>query len=272
MGGFSPESKPKREPRERRGVLMGALLLLGGVAVFGLQRLREDSHAPTPEPSGRARQGAAEQANEEQLRQLVGSVVEDVNAVWARDFQRRGKPYAAAKPVLLEDGDSAVCGLPGGQLGRAGCGTNEAYVDLSFQRDLSARHGAAADAARAYAVAHEMGHHLQRVLGIDAKVEELLASRPVSTHAVQVQLELQADCLAGVWSRSTKQRHALEPNVIETALRQASELGTERSVARRDGEPGYSESFTYAIPRRRIYWFQVGFAAGELQSCDTFAP
>lgn len=273
MGGFSPESEPKPGAPSRWRVRLGAVSVLGSITL-GLLWPREDNSLPTREP-GRMPRPSGPQAlsnEDEKLAQLATSVVKDANAIWARDFQRRNKPYTAAEPVLLPDASAAVCGLPGSALGRSQCEGNKAFIDLSFQRDLEGRHGAAADAARAYAVAHEMGHHVQRVLGIDAKVEELLSTRPVATHSVQVQLELQADCLAGVWSRSTGHRHSLEPDVIEAALRQASELGTERSVARRDDNAPYAESFTYAIPRRRIYWFQLGFARGNIEGCDTFAP
>lgn len=273
MGGLSPESEPRpgRPPRWR--ILAGAVSFLGTIGL-ALTWPREDPSLLTPEP-GRTASSSARAAlsgDDEKLAELAKSVVRDADSFWARDFQRRSKPYTAAEPLLLPDAGAAVCGLPGSLLGRSQCEGNKAYIDLSFQRALQARHGAGADAARAYAVAHEMGHHVQRVLGIDAKVEELLANRPVATHSVQVQLELQADCLAGVWSRSAERRHSLEPDVIEAALRHASELGTERRVARRDDQPAYVESFTYAIPRRRIYWFQIGFARGDIESCDTFAP
>jgi predicted metalloprotease len=120
-------------------------------------------------------------------------------------------------------------------------------------------------------VAHEVGHHVQRVIGLDKKVEALLADKPVASHWVEVQLELQADCLAGVWSRRTEQKHLTVPTQIEASIRKTSELGTARRLVVRDDDVR-GETYTYAIPRRRIYWFAQGYAHGELDDCDTFAP
>ena len=120
--------------------------------------------------------------------------------------------------------------------------------------------------------AHEMGHHVQRVLGLDKKLEALLAEKPVASHWAETQIELQADCFAGVWSRRTEQRHLVEPTQIESSIRHTSELGTARRLERPSDAESPGENFTYAIPRRRIYWFAQGYAHGEIDDCDTFAP
>jgi hypothetical protein len=275
IGEFAPGSELRGDHAKRRAWKIPALgvSVLAALVVGLVTWSADDDALPTPEPQRPAPGSAAALGpGDAKLSEFITSVVEDADAAWARELQRRHKPYASAELVLLANGFAAVCGLPGGVLGRSQCEANKAYIDLSFQRDLEARYAEASEAARAYAIAHEMGHHVQRVLGVDAKVEKLLEGRPVAGYAVQVQLELQADCFAGVWSRLTGQRHSIEPAEIEAALRQASDLGTERRIAMHDGDPGYSESFTYAIPRRRIYWFQLGYARADILDCDTFAP
>jgi predicted metalloprotease len=276
-GGSSPDFQPQApllgKPRWR--ARHGLTLALGALGLALTACSVESRPSLSAEPS--APHGAAARATRSQqdaeLSALSRALLEDVNASWARDFKRRVKPYPPAAPVFFEDGERPDCGLPFVKPGRAQCAdTHNAYIDLSFQRELRERFGSAADGTRAYAIAHEMGHHVQRVLGLDRQVEKLLADRPVSTHAVQVQLELQADCFAGVWSRSSKQDVLREPAQVDTALRQASELGTERLLAKPGSLARASESYTYAIPRRRMYWFYQGFSRGQVQDCDTFAP
>jgi uncharacterized protein len=203
--------------------------------------------------------------------ELVLNVAKDADNLWARDFRRRGKPYTPLESVLVDNPSRSDCG-PGITLGRPDCfGTNKAFFDLSFQNALEAKYPDESEGARAYAVAHEVGHHVQRVIGLDKKVEALLADKPVASHWVEVQLELQADCLAGVWSRRTEQKHLTVPTQIEASIRKTSELGTARRLVVRDDDVR-GETYTYAIPRRRIYWFAQGYAHGELDDCDTFAP
>lgn len=236
-----------------------------------------DSAQPSPEQASDAlrasdSQAAARVEDPAQLEAFVLSIARDADTQWAADFRHRNKPYTAAQPVLLETPKPSDCG-PGVELGRDDChGNGQAFIDLSFLRALGTRFGSNAAGARAYAIAHEMGHHVQRVLGLDRKLDELLAQRKVASHWVDVQLELQADCLAGVWSRRTRQGPWTEPSQIEASLRQASELGTERRLEAERHAGSAGETFTYAIPRRRIYWFAQGYAKAEIEDCDTFAP
>jgi predicted metalloprotease len=220
------------------------------------------TEAPAPPPAA---------PRDAKFEELVLSVAKDADNLWARDFRRRNKPYAPLDVVLVDTPSRSDCG-PGIVLGRPDCfGTNKAYFDLSFQIALEAKYPDEAEGARAYAVAHEVGHHVQRVLGLDKKVDALLADKPVAAHWVEVLLELQADCLAGVWSRRTEQKHLTVPTQIEGSIRKTSELGTARRLVERDDQVR-GETYTYAIPRRRIYWFAQGYAHGEIDDCDTFAP
>jgi predicted metalloprotease len=264
-------STPPSPARPRALLAAGALVL----AVLGAKASARwlDAASPSaeqpsvaPAPAARAKEDPAV------VEASALAIARDVDTLWARDFKRRGKPYSAAQPTLLEAPAKRDCG-PGIGLGRDACyGTDLAFIDMSFQRDLGARLGPDAAGARAYVIAHEIGHHVQRVLGMDRKLDELLAERKVASHWVEVQLELQADCLAGVWSRRTQQPPWTEPTQIEASIRHASDLGTERRLESAGHDDAPTETFTYAIPRRRIYWFAQGYAKAEIDACDTFAP
>jgi len=232
-------------------------------------------------------------ARDAQLNEFVARVVKDVDASWVEEFQRRDKPYVSATPVPFSQpvparcmqvngpasGANAAATAPAGSTApaiataAADAACPDAHgvpIDLDFQRALQTRFGNEAPAPQVYAIAHAMGHHVQRVLGLDREVARLVAARPVAAHAVTLQLELQADCLAGIWARMTKTRDLLDRTQVERALRQASEEGTARLLdkGRDPAEP--LETFTYAVPRRRLYWFGKGFSSAKVEDCDTF--
>jgi uncharacterized protein len=210
---------------------------------------------------------AAAKASDAELDSFVKRVVQDADSIWAFDFKRRNKPYVAARMVGVSSTAPNPCaGLLLPSTDPQCQDAQPVFIDLDFQRALQDRFGKDAAAPQSYAIAHAMGHHVQRVLGLDRKVVQVLGGRPSASHAVELQLELQADCLAGVWTRVTKSTGTLERDQVEEALRQASEVGTERKL---DDKPGL-ETFTYAIPRRRLYWFSKGFNTTRVEECDTF--
>lgn len=274
MASLELRKKPERRQRALRGGLALAAVMGLGVAGTAASSKLRDVGTPSREParSERLPLEPASPAEAAELEAFVATVVKDIDSMWTRDFRRRTTQYVSAAPVLLQLSSSQDCG-PGLPLDRPDCfGDARAFIDLAFLRGLDARHGDQADGAKAYVIAHEMGHHVQRVLGLDKKLHGLLAEKPVASHWTEVHVELQADCFAGVWSRRTEQRHLVEPTQIEASIRHTSELGTERRMERRDDAEGFAESFTYGIPRRRIYWFAQGYAHGEIDDCDTFAP
>jgi hypothetical protein len=222
------------------------------------------------EAEPRATSSAAAAASDAALEAFIERVVKDVDQSWASDFQRRNKAYLAAKAVSFSEQAPNPCAGIGAS--EAKCQDQQAvYIDLDFQRALLARFGNEAGPPQTYAIAHAMGHHVQRVLGMDREAARLLATKPIASHAVALQLELQADCLAGVWTRVTKSKGLLEREQVEPALRQASEVGTERQLAQGREQKPSVETFTYAIPRRRVYWFAKGFTSAKIEDCDTFS-
>jgi predicted metalloprotease len=224
---------------------------------------------PEPEParSGSSRTAGAK-ASDAELEAFAARVVKDADQSWAADFQRRNKPYTRAQAVFAEPA-AAPCTTQASADPK--CEDARAvYIDLEFQRALQERYGKEAVAPQSYAIAHAMGHHVQKVLGLDREAARLVAGRPVAAHAVELQLELQADCLAGVWARVTKSKDLLAREQVEEALKRASELGTERRLAEEKAQRASGENFTYAIPRRRLYWFAKGFKSARVEDCDTF--
>jgi len=235
-------------------------------------------------------------AKDVQLNEFVARVVKDVDTSWVEEFRRRDKPYVSATPVPFSQPVPARCSnvnapasgtanaattapATGTALAvatapvEAGCpDAHGVPVDFDFQRALQTRFGSEASAPQAYAIAHAMGHHVQRVLGLDREVASLVADRPVAAHAVTLQLELQADCLAGIWARMTKSRDLLDRTQVERALRQASEEGAAPLLANDRDQAARLETFTYAVPRRRLFWFGKGFANAKVEDCDTFQP
>ena len=143
------------------------------------------------------------------------------------------------------------------------------YIDLGFYDELRRRFGAPGDFAQAYVIAHELGHHVQHLRGIDAQVRQLQESRPDAANQLSVRLELQADCLAGVWGHSTAQRNILEQGDVEEALNAAAAIGDDR-IQNPSGRGVQPDSFTHGSSAQRVEWFRRGLESGDLNRCDTF--
>ena len=210
--------------------------------------------------------------DEETLKQFSTFVLNDVQTTWAKVLpQAAGTQYRDAKLVLFRDAVRSGCGDAEAAMGPFYCPRDErVYLDLGFFNELQQRFGAKGDFAEAYVIAHELGHHVQKLVGTEARVRQLQESRPQLANDLSVRLELQADCYAGVWANSTDQRKLLEQGDVEEGLNAASAVGDDRIQRATQGSV-HPESFTHGSAAQRANWFQRGFTSGRPDACDTFA-
>ena len=212
---------------------------------------------------------ASTPAEEERI-QFVSFVLDDVQKTWAQLLPKLGDQYQEARMAVFRDGVSTACGDAPAAVGPFYCPTDQrVYLDLSFFDDLARRFGAPGDFAQAYVIAHELGHHVQHVIGIEQRVRQMQGSRPDAANQMSVALELQADCFAGVWANSTSQRRLLESGDVEEALAAASAVGDDRIQAQTTGRIR-PETFTHGSAAQRAQWFRRGMESGDPNVCDTF--
>ncbi|HEB95629.1 MAG TPA: flagellar biosynthesis protein FlgM [Sedimenticola thiotaurini] len=217
-----------------------------------------DSYTPTPE--------------EEQLAAFTSVVLADTEDAWNELFRQMGGNYREPRLVLFSGAVQSACGYARAAMGPFYCpADSRVYIDLGFYRDLKQRHGAPGDFAQAYVIAHEVGHHVQNLLGISGKVQKLRRQLGGKrANALSVRLELQADCLAGVWaSHAQRSKQVLEPGDLEEALTAASAIGDDRLQREARGYVA-PDSFTHGSSEQRVRWFRRGFESGDLEACDTF--
>lgn len=222
--------------------------------------------------AGQGTQQVSPAGNDEQS-MFVKKVLGSTEDVWGRMFQASGKQYPAPRLVLFHGAVQSACGAASAAMGPFYCpGDRQVYLDLDFFREMQTRFHAAGDFARAYVIAHEVGHHIQNLIGVMQQVDQQ-ARRGVpmqGANGLSVRQELQADCFAGVWANHAQQQlNWLEPGDIEAALNAANQIGddTLQKQAR-----GYvvPDSFTHGSSAERVRWFKAGFGSGDLKSCDTF--
>jgi uncharacterized protein len=212
---------------------------------------------------------AATTPEEEQLKSFVSFVLDDAQNDWARVLPRHGAQYRPAKLVLFRDAIQSACGFAESATGPFYCpGDERVYIDLGFYQELKSRFGAPGDFAQAYVLAHEIGHHVQKLLGTEAKVQEGRSRRPDLANELSVRLELQADCYAGVWAHEA--RDSLEQGDIEEGLNAAAAVGDDR-IQQMSGQAVAPEAFTHGSSAERMQWFKAGMEAGLPDACDTFA-
>jgi predicted metalloprotease len=210
---------------------------------------------------------------EQQLADFISVVLADTEDVWHEVFREMGSTYREPKLVLFSGAVQSACGYAQSAMGPFYCPADQkVYLDLSFYQDLRDRHNAPGDFAQAYVVAHEVGHHVQTLLGISSQVNatrQRVSER--QANELSVRLELQADCFAGVWAnRAQAARQILEQGDVEEALNAASQIGDDR--LQRQGQ-GYvvPDSFTHGSSQQRMRWFTRGIKSGDLRQCDTFS-
>lgn len=202
--------------------------------------------------------------------EFVSFVLDDAQSTWDKLFRERGQQYEHAKLVLFRDAIQSACGFAEAATGPFYCpGDGRVYIDLGFYDELQRRFGAPGDFAQAYVLAHELGHHVQRLLGTEAKVREAQQQHPERANQLSVGLELQADCYAGVWGHETAQRQLLETGDVEEGLAAAAAVGDDR-IQRMSGQAVHPEAFTHGTSEQRSSWFRRGFESGRPEDCDTF--
>ena len=250
------------------GVLVLAIIvmLLGGDPTVILNQGVSTGSGPVPNqqlPPGQ----------EDELVDFVSVVLADTEDTWHQIFQENGATYQEPKLVIFSGVVQSDCGQAQSAMGPFYCPADQkVYIDLSFYNDLKNRHGAPGDFAQAYVIAHEVGHHVQNLVGTSGEVQRAKQQvSQVQANQLSVRLELQADCYAGVWAnRAEKARNILEQGDIEEALRAASAIGDDRLQSQFQGRV-VPDSFTHGSSEQRVRWFGRGIQSGDIRQCDTFS-
>jgi predicted metalloprotease len=248
-------------------VLVLAALYFGIDPTFllqGLETARLDAPAPAHPTDAPA---------DDPLAEFVSVVLADTEDVWHAQFRRVGRSYREPTLVLFSGRVTSACGLGQAAMGPFYCPADQrVYIDLGFYRELRERFRAPGDFAQAYVIAHEVGHHVQNQLGISGKVQALQRQAGErEANALSVRLELQADCLAGVWAKQADRMHdLLEQGDVEEGLRAASAIGDD-TLQRQAGGQVVPDSFTHGSSAERVRWFRRGLETGDTDACDTFA-
>lgn len=257
--------------RRLAGGGIGAIVLALVAMYFGVDPSVILNQAGNLAPT-QQEQPATFSPEEERLKDFMSVVLGDTEDVWGTLFQGSGRQYEQPKLVLFSGAVESACGFAQAAMGPFYCpADHKLYLDMSFFNDLARRHDAPGDFAQAYVVAHEVGHHVQTLLGISEQVHGARGrASEAESNALQVRMELQADCFAGVWAHhANKARQVLEPGDTEEALAAAAGVGDDRLQQQSRGYV-VPESFTHGSSEQRMRWFQRGMQTGDPTQCDTF--
>src|SRR5215210_2036005 len=253
------------------GVIATVLILfLGGGGGYDVgSPFEQFPSQPQAAGDGSAMQNAPDA--ERELVDFVSFVIGDLQKFWADDFRKADRAFEATQLVLFRQATDTGCGPGSAQTGPFYCPRDrKIYVDLGFFRELAQRFNAPGDFAQAYVLAHEYGHHVQTLTAITRQVDEASRESPDERNALSVRVELQADCLAGVWAHSTFERGLLEQGDLEEGLTAASSVGDDRIQEQATGRIS-PETFTHGTAAQRASWFKRGFDGGDATTCDTFS-
>jgi len=268
----SENVEDRRGMRVSRGVMgggIGTVILVLAALYFGVDPSVILNSVPMTGPPAEIRQ---QKPGPDPMREFVSVVLADTEKTWHEVFRGYGKTYEEPKLVLFSGAAQSACGFAQAAMGPFYCPEDHrVYIDLSFYEDLKNRFRAPGDFAQAYVIAHEIGHHVQNLLGITEKVQAAMqrSSRAEANH-LSVRMELQADCLAGVWGyHADKSRHILEAGDLEEALRAASAIGDDR-IMKQTRSTVVPDAFTHGTSEQRVRWFQRGFETGDMNQCNTF--
>jgi len=258
----------------------GGLAIGGGVGVLGLilallfgvdpgSIFNDSQQQPQQAPTQYSSRSNASQPDE--MKQFVSVVLADTEDVWTDQFRRMGRSYTDPKLVLFSGRQNSACGMASSAVGPFYCpGDEKVYIDLSFFQELRTRFHAPGDFAEAYVIAHEVGHHVQKLLGTSDKYDQLRGRlSEAQANQLSVRMELQADFYAGIWAKYAEQKGIVEPGDIEEALRAASAVGDDRLQKQAQGYV-VPDSFTHGTAEQRSRWFRKGYETGDIRQGDTF--
>ena len=221
-----------------------------------------DTEAPEAPPPG--------EDPEAELVSFVSFVFDDAQSTWTDIFEESERNYRPAEMVLFRDATDTACGFASSDVGPFYCPADErVYLDLGFFEELRDRFGAEGDFAQAYVIAHEVAHHVQLLLGINERAQRLSQENPSRSNELSIQQELQADCFAGVWGRSTRERGLLEAGDVQEGLEAAAAVGDDRIQREATGRVN-QETWTHGSSQQRRTWFERGFRSGDSDDCNTF--
>jgi predicted metalloprotease len=251
-------------------VVIGLLLGKNPMEMLGLiAEVQQQAPAGTSQPGGLPTAPVDDEAS-----QFVASILGETEDVWSGIFQASGQTYPPAQLVLFSGSVQSACGGATAAVGPFYCpGDRKVYIDLSFFQQMRDRLGGGGDFAEAYVIAHEVGHHIQTLTGVSAKVNDIRrrGGNVEGAEGPLVRQELQADCYAGLWAHHAQKRHAwLEPGDLEEAMNTATAIGDDTLQRQGQGQV-VPDSFTHGSAQQRVRWFRIGFEGGDYRQCDTFA-
>jgi predicted metalloprotease len=258
-----------------RGIGIGSIViaLLGGW-IFGINPLTILGALSGGAPTAQVAQGPAQRPPaDDRMASFVSTVLADTEDVWKEEFSRSGGTYREPRLVLFRGATATACGQGQAAMGPFYCPSDQkVYIDLGFYETLQKKLGAPGDFAQAYVIAHEVGHHVQNLMGISGKMDQMRARvSQVEYNGLSVRLELQADCFAGVWAHNAQNtRKILEQGDVEEAMNAAAKIGDD-ALQRSGGGAVVPESFTHGSSAQRQRWFNTGLQRGSVKACDTFS-
>ncbi|EPK6162526.1 KPN_02809 family neutral zinc metallopeptidase [Providencia stuartii] len=270
-GGFQGNGRGMRIPlRGKSGVVILIVIVVAGY--YGVDLTGLITGEPIGNHSSQQAQNRTISPQEAQLADFTSVMLASTEDVWQTEFKKLGKQYQQPKLVIYRNGTSTACGQGKAFMGPFYCpADNKVYIDLSFYNDMKTKLGAGGEFAQGYVVAHEIGHHVQHLLGIEQQVRKL--QQGISTkeaNKLSVKLELQADCFAGVWGHNMDKEGILDDGDLQSALNAAQAIGDDRLQQQSQGRV-IPDSFTHGTSQQRYFWFKKGFETGDINSCNTFS-
>lgn len=257
-----------RIPRGKGGIVLLIIVMIAGYYGYDLSPLLTGESSTMSQPAQQRKGVNPEQDEAAKFTSVILATTEDT---WQKIFSQMGKNYAAPKLVMYRGATRTGCGTGQSVMGPFYCPADSTvYIDLSFYDEMKTKLGADGDFAQGYVIAHEVGHHIQHLLGIERKVRQMQQNATqAQVNQLSVKMELQADCFAGVWGHYMQQQEVLEPGDLQEALNAAEAIGDDRLQQKSQGRV-VPDSFTHGTSEQRYNWFKTGFDSGNPGQCDTF--